>query len=87
MPARSIAAGALWAVTNIQTLPEIITWAVQSGGDTDSLAAVAVAIASCSKEIDQKLPAALENALETEKQRTMLRRLNTALYAMADLAE
>lgn len=87
MPARSIAAGALWAVTNIQTLPEIITWAVQSGGDTDSLAAVAVAIASCSKEIDQNLPAALENALETEKQRTMLRRLNTALYAMADLAE
>lgn len=73
MPARTIAPAALWAVTHLDSLADIIRWAVDHGKDTDSLAATAVAIASCAGDVDHTLPAALVDGLEDDARRSMLR--------------
>lgn len=79
MPARTIAPAAVWAAMNMDSLADIIRWAVDHGKDTDSLAATAVAIASCAHDIDLRLPAALLDGLETPEARDRLTGYDEAL--------
>lgn len=54
--ASSISAYMVYAVSTFDTLSDIIHDAVQRGGDTDSAAAVSVAVASCCPEIINDIP-------------------------------
>lgn len=54
--AASISAYMAYAVTSYDSLSDIILDAVYRGGDTDSAAAVAVAVASCCPEIKNDIP-------------------------------
>jgi ADP-ribosyl-[dinitrogen reductase] hydrolase len=64
--ASSISAWMAWAVTEFTSLQEIIHRSVEAGGDTDSAAAVAVAVASCAldDEIEKDIPAHLLDQLD-----------------------
>lgn len=64
--ASSISAWMAWAVGEYTSLKEIIYWSVEAGGDTDSAAAVAVAVASCASddEIEKNIPENLKTALD-----------------------
>jgi len=62
--ASSISAYMVYAVTMFGSLSEIIRDAVERGGDTDSAAAVAVAVASMSDEITNDLPEHLYRDLD-----------------------
>lgn len=62
--ASSISAYMVYAVTAFDTLSDIIKDAVNRGGDTDSAAAVSVAIASMSDEIENDLPEHLYQGLD-----------------------
>jgi ADP-ribosylglycohydrolase len=46
------------------SLAGIIRWAVDQGGDTDSIAAATVAVASCSDEFQNDIPQVLRDGLE-----------------------
>jgi len=58
---------ALQAVKSGSTLTEIMRRAVSYGGDTDTVAAIAVALATQSKDVGQSLPKALLDGLESGK--------------------
>lgn len=75
--ARTISAYMLYAVTKFNNLTEIMTDAVARGGDTDSAAAVAVAVASCSPEIDRDIPQHLFDKLDESNPGYGLEWLNT----------
>ncbi len=62
--ASSISAYMAYAVTTFDKLTDIIKDATQRGGDTDSAAAVAVAVASCCPDIENDLPQHLIDALD-----------------------
>ena len=65
-------------------LADIIRWAVDCGGDTDSCAAVTVAVASCSDEFEQNIPRVLLDGLENGPYgRDYLGTMDGLLYAMA----
>lgn len=82
MPARTVAAAALWAVTNLDSQSEILKWAVAHGDDTDSLAAVAVSIASACPAIASDLPDALVGTVETPDRRGVLRQMDADLTGL-----
>jgi len=77
-----------FAVLNLvdrhNTLSGIVKEAVDIGGDTDSVAALAVAIASCSKEVENDLPEVLISGLEFGDVTTQshLKELDRMLKAM-----
>jgi hypothetical protein len=48
----------------VQSLSQLVRLAVDVGGDTDSSAAVLVAVASCSSEYEDDLPQVLRDGLE-----------------------
>lgn len=62
--AASIAAYVIYALDTFDTLSEIMLDAVQRGGDTDSAAASAVAVASCCPYIENDIPQHLIDGLE-----------------------
>jgi ADP-ribosyl-[dinitrogen reductase] hydrolase len=85
MPAKTVAAAALWAVLNLDSLSDIMRWCIDKGDDTDSLAAVAVAIASCSSEIANDVPPALLDTLENQETRDRLVHVDARLKALAGI--
>jgi ADP-ribosylglycohydrolase len=54
----------LYLVRNNDSLVDIMKEAVDIGGDTDSVAALAVGIASCSKEVTNDIPQELIDTLD-----------------------
>jgi ADP-ribosyl-[dinitrogen reductase] hydrolase len=62
--ASSISAYMAYAVTTFDSLTDIIKDAVTRGGDTDSAAAVAVAVASLCPDIENDIPQHLYDALD-----------------------
>jgi hypothetical protein len=89
MPAWTIAAGALFVLTDdsFTGLSDRLTWIVDQGrqgpADTDSLAAVTMALASCATDIAQDLPVALIYGLEDEIARGNLVALDRRLTQLA----
>lgn len=81
MPAPTIAACALWALGNFDSSAEALIWACSRGGDTDSLGAVTMALASCATDMAQDLPAHLIKNVDTAANRSMLRKLDAELAA------
>jgi ADP-ribosylglycohydrolase len=79
MSAASIAIGAVWAANSFDNTSEILKWTCSRGGDTDSLAAVAIGIASCASDIKQDLPQHLLENVETEIGRKTLHELDEKL--------
>jgi len=77
--ASSISAWMAWAVSEFTSLKEIIYWSVEAGGDTDSAAAVAVAVASCAPddEIEKDIPENLKVALDAANPGFGVEYLNT----------
>lgn len=55
---------ALTCLINYNNMKELLAQCVDLGGDTDSVAAIAVGLASCFEEYDKTLPEALINALD-----------------------
>lgn len=64
MSARATYHAMLEGLSANTSLAGIIRWAVDHGGDTDSIAAVTVAVASCSREFGYDIPPALFEGLE-----------------------
>lgn len=62
--ADSISSYMVYAVSTFDTLTEIMMDAVARGGDTDSAAAVSVAVASCCPEITNDIPDHLTQAMD-----------------------
>jgi ADP-ribosylglycohydrolase len=62
--ASSISSYMVYALTAFDTMTQIIHDAIDRGGDTDSAAAVAIAVASCSDEITNDLPQHLIDAMD-----------------------
>lgn len=66
MEAKHTALHALYAVLNFDNLADMLKHCVDVGGDTDSLAALAMAIGSVSKEVTNNLPPILYASLENQ---------------------
>jgi ADP-ribosylglycohydrolase len=64
MHAASVVKLMLWAVPRSNSLRELVRLAVDTCGDTDSAAAVMVAVASESEEYEEDLPQVLYDGLE-----------------------
>jgi ADP-ribosylglycohydrolase len=64
MKASSISAYAISACMRHDRMSDIIREAVDRGGDTDSAAATAIAIASCTDQIEKDLPQELVDGIE-----------------------
>lgn len=74
----------LTALHEHDNLADIIQWCCECGGDTDSAAAVAVAIASCSEEFKDNIPNPLIFGLENGTYGTeYLIEMDDALYQFA----
>jgi ADP-ribosylglycohydrolase len=83
MPAWTIAAGAIFILTDtgFTGMADRLRFAISRGGDTDSLAAVTMALCSCSSEIPDDLPASLCDHIEDEASRAMLEEVDRRLLA------
>jgi len=55
---------AVYVINECETMSEVLHLCVALGGDSDTVAAVAAAVASCSKEIDQDIPSQLIEGFE-----------------------
>lgn len=77
---------ALYAIENSNTLSEVLKTAVSYGGDTDTVATIAMAAACWSKELKQDLPPNLISGLEDGKYgRQYIQDLDTRLRAKFNL--
>jgi ADP-ribosylglycohydrolase len=91
MPAWTIAADAIAIVSDMTSLSAMLKDCVElgrempKGGDTDSLAAVVMAVASCSNSVEADLPSVLLDGLEDEAGRGALRDLDARLVDFAGL--
>lgn len=91
MPAWTIAAGAMFMLTDrdFTGLADRLRWIAGLGqnsrADTDSLAAVTMAICSCDRTIANDLPAELVDQLEDEAGRERLRDVDARLRGFAGL--
>jgi len=89
MPAWTIASNAIYLLTSSEftglsdRLSRIVQQAKNSMSDADSIAAVTMALCSCSDEIEQDLPAALKDGLETPMVRSVLADVDRALHKFA----
>lgn len=73
---------AVTAVTRNASLTGILLDCVNFGGDVDTVAAIALAAASCSQEVEQDLPQHLFDTLENEKYgRDYIQELDVSLMA------
>jgi len=72
-------------VVGNHSLASMMRAAVQLGGDTDSVAALVVAIGSCSKEVADDLPEALTTGLESgdEDRQNYLKAIDRKLWRLA----
>ncbi len=68
------------AIAANDTLSGIMTWSVERGGDTDSVAACAVALASHDRRVASDVPHHLLDALETPEGRDELAAVDDALW-------
>jgi len=86
MHARETCEAILDLLIRCRSLTQIITTAAEDGGDTDSIAAQAVAIASCSNEYEQDIPANLIEDLEEGDagQREYLKEMDLHLKALQE---
>lgn len=81
--AASISTYMAYALRNYDSLTAIIKDAVDRGGDTDSAAAVAVAVASCCPEIENDIPQHLYDAMDVANPNfgvDYLNRIDTLLH-------
>lgn len=62
--ASSISSYMVYALSTFDTMSEIIYDAINRGGDTDSAAAVTIAVASCCDEIENDIPQHLIEAMD-----------------------
>lgn len=87
MPAWTIAAAAIFVVTDglFTGMADRLRFAIERGGDTDSLGAVTMALCSCTQSIPDDLPHALVHHVEDAKGRAMLRDMDRQLYEFAGL--
>jgi len=87
MPAWTIAAGAIFILTDglFTGMADRLKFAIERGGDTDSLGAVTMALCSCTPSIPDDLPSSLADAIEDDAGRAMLRELDRRLNAFAGL--
>ena len=89
MPAWTIASNAVYYMTRpdmkglSDRLSGIVEHAKESFSDADSIAAVVMALGSCSPEIAQDLPAVLKNGLEDPMGRSVLADVDRALHKFA----
>jgi ADP-ribosyl-[dinitrogen reductase] hydrolase len=89
MPAWTIASNAIYLLTRSDLfglsdrISAIVDQAKTSNSDADSIAAVTMALGSCSTEIAQDLPNILVEGLENEPARAMLAGVDHALHAFA----
>ena len=79
MPSHTIAASALWALSNFDTMSEALRWTCSRGGDTDSLGAVTMALASCARDMAADLPRHLLEMVDGDDNRAALTRLDAEL--------
>jgi ADP-ribosylglycohydrolase len=79
MPSHTIASGALWALSTFDSLQEMLRWTCSRGGDTDSLAAVTMALGSVAQDVRQDLPAHLLDTVETPAGRDEIMALDARL--------
>lgn len=82
MSAISIAAGALHALNTYASCSEVLRWACSRGGDTDSLAAVSIALASVAHDMRQDMPRHLIDNVDTKSSRADLIRTEAHLRAL-----
>lgn len=88
MPAWTIASNAIYLLTRSDLvgmsdrLSAIVQQAKTSNSDADSIAAVTMALCSCTTEIAHDLPDALVEGLENAPARALLRNVDEALHAM-----
>lgn len=80
--ASSISAYMAYAVIEFDTLSEIIQDAVDRGGDTDSAAAVSVAVASCCPEITNDIPHSLTASMDAANPGFGVEFLNTVEHKL-----
>lgn len=81
MPSHTIVAGALWALSRFDSASDALRWTCSRGGDTDSLGAVTMALASCAKDMAQDLPSHLLETVDSDENRDAIKRLDAALRA------
>ncbi len=86
MSAKSTAAAVLWLLGRSDSLSGILREAVELGGDTDSVAALAVGIASCTKAYRHDLPEKLVDELDHGRGRPYLLSLEEKLREAGGLA-
>jgi ADP-ribosyl-[dinitrogen reductase] hydrolase len=79
MPAETIAAGALWALSSFTGMADALKWACSRGGDTDSLAAVTMALTSCASDLDHDLPRHMLEQVDSEENRIILSEIDARL--------
>ena len=86
MRAWTIAAGALFILTDtgFTGMADRLQFAISRGGDTDSLGAVTMALCSCSRKIPNDLPATLDDHIEDEDGRAMLREMDERLLSFVE---
>lgn len=82
MPAHTIAAGAMWAIANHDNLSDMLMWACSRGRDTDSLAAVSVALGWAARDIRSNLPRHLHDTVDTAAGRRHLAQMDLCLADM-----
>jgi ADP-ribosylglycohydrolase len=79
----SAARAALWVVLEHDSLSAMLEHAVRFGGDTDTVAAIALGVASCSAEVQNDLPQRLLMGLESGTYgRDFLRDLDRRLLSL-----
>ena len=79
MASETVAAAALWGIANWDRTSDLLRWACSSGRDTDSLAAVCMALSACTDEIEDDLPDALVRGIEDVEDMDQLRRIDASL--------
>ena len=79
MASETVAAAALWGIAAWESTSNLLQWACSSGRDTDSLAAVCMALSACTDEIRDDLPETLTLGIDDFEDMEGLRRLDIRL--------
>lgn len=87
MPAWTIASAAIFIVVDglFTGMADRLRFAIERGGDTDSLGAVTMSLCSCTQSIPNDLPSSLIDGVEDDAGRAMLRDMDRRLYEFAGL--
>lgn len=80
MSAKSTALHALYAIVNYDNLADMLTHCIDVSGDTDSLAAISMALGSVSTEIENNLPQHFYDTIENgSRGRDYIKQLNDVI--------